>query len=41
LTASISAFWADAGAINPTKNAITSAMLRMINSIFHVALDFQ
>jgi len=33
LTASISAFWADAEAIDPTMNAITNATLRMINSV--------
>jgi hypothetical protein len=32
LTASMSAFCAAAGAISPTKKAITSASLRMINS---------
>src|SRR5215510_15943101 len=33
LAASISAFWANAGALIPTTNAITNAMLRMINSL--------
>jgi hypothetical protein len=32
LTASISAFWADAGAINPNTNASTNAILGMSRS---------
>jgi hypothetical protein len=38
-TASIAAFWANAGVANPAKKAITSAILRMISSL--CIFDFQ